>query len=150
MSHRELFVKFLSLPGIVVLTLGLKVPFHNNITGDFMVYQYRIETHLSQLFAHRENLEWLSIISVIIFEVNIVSKQKQAYLVTIFLFKFPLPSTLLLLPPALPLLPSLPLLPPALPLLPLPFHCSGVPGNWHLCRSALTHPNYLYFRLKKS
>jgi len=43
-----------------------------------MVYQYRIETSLLQLFPHRENSEEFSIISDIIFEVNIVSKQKQA------------------------------------------------------------------------
>jgi len=42
-----------------------------------MVHQYRIETSLQQLFAHRENSEQFSVISVIIFEVNIVAKQKQ-------------------------------------------------------------------------
>ena len=58
-----------------------------------------------QLFEHPENSEWVSIISVIIFAVNIVAEQKLTYLVTIFLFffKFPLPSTLTA-PPALPLL----------------------------------------------
>jgi len=32
-----------------------------------------------QLFAHPENSEWFSIIYVVIFEVNIVAEQKQAY-----------------------------------------------------------------------
>ena len=31
---------------------GAEVPFHNRITGNFMVYQDRLETHLLQLFAH--------------------------------------------------------------------------------------------------
>jgi len=44
-----------------------------------MVYQDRIETNLLQLFAQQENSAWLSIISVIIFEVNIVPEQKQKY-----------------------------------------------------------------------
>jgi len=39
-----------------------------------------------QLFAHSETSEEFSIISVIIFEVNIVAEQKQALLITIFLF----------------------------------------------------------------
>jgi len=39
-----------------------------------------------QLFEHPENSEWVSIISVIIFAVNIVAEQKQTYLLTIFLF----------------------------------------------------------------
>jgi len=47
--------------------------------GNFMVYQDRIETNLLQLFAKQENSEWFSIISVIIFEVNIVAEQKQKY-----------------------------------------------------------------------
>jgi len=42
-----------------------------------MVYQFRIETNLLQLFAHRENSDVLYD-SVIIFKVNIVAKQKQA------------------------------------------------------------------------
>jgi len=49
-----------------------------------MVYQYRIETNLLQLFAHLGTSEWFSTISVI-FEVNIVAEQKQAKLVTNFL-----------------------------------------------------------------
>jgi len=44
-----------------------------------MVYQDRLETILLlQLFVHPENSEWFSIISLIIFEVNIVAEQKQA------------------------------------------------------------------------
>jgi len=43
-----------------------------------MVYQDRIETNLLQLFEHPEISEWFSIISVIIFEINIVADQKQA------------------------------------------------------------------------
>ena len=76
---------------------GVEVPFHNNIIGNFMVYPYRIETNLLQLFAHPEN-SGFSIIYVINFEVDMVAKQKQTYLVTTFCFfyEFPLPSTLLL------------------------------------------------------
>jgi len=44
-----------------------------------MVYQNWIETNLLQLFAHPENSEWFSTISSIIFKLNIVAKQKQAY-----------------------------------------------------------------------
>jgi len=51
--------------------------FHNSITGYFIVYQDRLETNLLQLSRHPENSEWFSIISVIIFEVNIVDEQKQ-------------------------------------------------------------------------
>jgi len=40
--------------------------FHNNIKGDFMIYQYRIEANLLQLFAHPENSEMVSIIPVIL------------------------------------------------------------------------------------
>jgi len=40
-----------------------------------MVYQDRIETNLLQLAGHQE---WFSIISGIIFEVNIIAEQKQA------------------------------------------------------------------------
>jgi len=52
--------------------------------GNFIVHQYRIETILLQLFARQENSEGFSIISVVIFEINIAAKQKQAQLVTIF------------------------------------------------------------------
>jgi len=68
---------------------GAVVPFHNSIIyiiRHFMVYQIRLETNLLQLFAHPENSGWFSIISVIIFEVNVAAEQKQAHLVTIFLF----------------------------------------------------------------
>jgi len=43
-----------------------------------MVYQDRLETNLLQLFAHPENSEWFSVISGIIFKVNIVPEQRQA------------------------------------------------------------------------
>jgi len=51
-----------------------------------MVYQDRLKTYLLQLLTHPETLEWFSVISVIIFKVNIVAAQKQALLVKIFLF----------------------------------------------------------------
>jgi len=57
---------------------GAEVPFHNSILGNFMVYQDRLETNLLQLFVHPVNSEWLSVISVIIFEVDVVDEQKQA------------------------------------------------------------------------
>jgi len=44
-----------------------------------MVYQDRLETNLLQLFAQQENSEWFSIISAIVFEVNIVAERKQKY-----------------------------------------------------------------------
>jgi len=43
-----------------------------------MIYQDRLATNLLYLFAHPENSEWFSIISAIIFEVDIVAAQKQA------------------------------------------------------------------------
>jgi len=46
---------------------GAKVPFHNRITGNFMVNQDRLEINLLQLLSHPENSEWFSIISAIIF-----------------------------------------------------------------------------------
>jgi len=49
-----------------------------------MAYEDRLETNLLQLLVHPENSEWFSIIFVIVFEVNIVAKQKQAKLVAIF------------------------------------------------------------------
>jgi len=42
-----------------------------------MVYQNRPEANLLQLFAHPENSGWFSLYSAIIFEVSIVSAQKQ-------------------------------------------------------------------------
>jgi len=47
-----------------------------------MVREDWLDTYLLQLFAHPEFYN----LSVIIFEVNIVAEQKQALLVTIFLF----------------------------------------------------------------
>jgi len=47
---------------------------YNSVIDHFMVYQHRIETHLLQQFTQQENSEWFSIISVIIFEVNIVAE----------------------------------------------------------------------------
>jgi len=44
-----------------------------------MVSQDRFETNLLQPFAHPENSQRLSIISVIISEVNIVAEEKPAY-----------------------------------------------------------------------
>jgi len=49
-----------------------------------MVYQYRIETNLLQLFAHREKSEGFPKIYANNFEINIVAKQKQATLITTF------------------------------------------------------------------
>jgi len=57
----------------------VEVPFLLLHYGNFMVYQNRIETNLLELLAQQENSEWLSIISVIILEVNIVAEQKQKY-----------------------------------------------------------------------
>ena len=56
------------------------MPFHNSITGHYTVDKDRLETNLLQLFAHPENSKWF-IIFVIVFEVNTVAEQKQAYLV---------------------------------------------------------------------
>jgi len=53
-----------------------KVLFDNRITGNFTVYQDRLNNSL-QLFADTENSERFFIISVVIFEVNIVAKQKK-------------------------------------------------------------------------
>jgi len=55
-----------------------EVPFHNSVVGNYMVYQNRIETNMFAAFAHPQNSEWFSIISVIIFEVNTVPEQRQA------------------------------------------------------------------------
>ena len=53
------------------------MPFYKSIIGNFVVYQYRLETNLIKLSTHPENSEWFSIISVIISKVNIADKQKQ-------------------------------------------------------------------------
>jgi len=44
-----------------------------------MVYQDRIETNLLQLFEYPESSESFSIISALLFEINIVAEQRQAY-----------------------------------------------------------------------
>jgi len=54
-----------------------------SIMSNFMIYQHQLETNLLQLFAHTENSEWFSIISVISFEVNIVAKHVNAKIMTI-------------------------------------------------------------------
>jgi len=38
---------------------GAEVPFHESITGNFMVYQDQLETFLLQLFAHPVTSEFL-------------------------------------------------------------------------------------------
>jgi len=43
---------------------GAEVLFPNNIIGDFVVYQCRIETHSWKLFVHQEKSEVFSIFSV--------------------------------------------------------------------------------------
>jgi len=90
------------------------IAFHNSIIGDFMAYQDWLEINLLQLLRHPEKSQWFSrkfrmIISVIIFEVNIVDEQKQNIFCNDFFvfYTFPLPSTVWLLP--------------------LPYRCSGVP-----------------------
>jgi len=70
-----------SITGVLppALSNEAEVSFHNIITGNIMVYEDRLETNLLQLFTYPENSEQVSIISGIIFEVNIVAEQKQAY-----------------------------------------------------------------------
>jgi len=58
--------------------MGTDMPFYNSIIGNFIVYQDRTETDLWKLCVHPENSEWFSVISVVIFEVNIVAEQEQA------------------------------------------------------------------------
>jgi len=53
--------------------------FHSIIMGDVMFYQDRTEINLLQPFAHPENSDWFSIISVIISEVSAAAEQKKAY-----------------------------------------------------------------------
>jgi len=48
-----------------------------------MINQERLETNLLQLFAYTKNWEWFSIVSVIIFEVNIVSEHVNAKRMTV-------------------------------------------------------------------
>jgi len=91
--HTNGYVAILALPsdsgtpesgGIAPLTFQKGVHgsgglFDNSIISNFMVCHDRIETNLLQLFKHPENSQWFSIIYVIIFEINIVAEQKQAY-----------------------------------------------------------------------
>jgi len=53
--------------------VGTDVPFYNSIIGNVIFYQDRIETDLLNLCVHPENSEWSSVISVIIFEVNLIA-----------------------------------------------------------------------------
>jgi len=94
--------------------MGTDVHFYNSIIGNFIVYQDRIETDLLKLCVQPENLEWFSVISVIIHEVNIVAKRKQAQLSndSFVFYTFPLRS-IILLPP-------------------LPYRCSSIPGFIYL------------------
>ena len=55
-----------------------EVLFHSIITDNFIFDQDQLETNFTRLLADPELSEWRSIISVIIFEVNIVREQKQA------------------------------------------------------------------------
>jgi len=56
---------------------GRRCLFNNSIVCNFMICQDRLETNLLQLSAHPDTSEWFSMISVIIFEINIVAEQKQ-------------------------------------------------------------------------
>jgi len=68
-----------------------------------MVYHDRFETTLLQLFVQQENSECFSMISAILFEVNIVAEQQQHIGNNLFVFhEFPLPITFYC-PPSLPL-----------------------------------------------
>jgi len=51
-----------------------------------MFYLDRIKTNLLQVFVYPENSGWFSIISVGIFEVNIIAQQKQSIIGNDFLF----------------------------------------------------------------
>jgi len=51
-----------------------------------MVYQDRIKTNLLQILPHTENSECFSTMSVVYFEVKIVTEQKQASRQRLFLF----------------------------------------------------------------
>jgi len=64
----------------------VNAPFHDSTIGKFMICHDLLETKLVQLFAHSENSECFTMISVITFEVNIAVEQKQALLETRFLF----------------------------------------------------------------
>jgi len=76
------------------------------IESQIILWFFKINLKLIAAIRAPLNSEWFSITFAIIFLVglNIVAAQIQAQLVTIFvLYKFPLPSTLSLHPPALPL-----------------------------------------------
>ena len=95
-------------PALSVGATRTEVPFLKSIMVNLMVYHYRLETNLLQLFAHPETSEWYSMISVFIFEVDVIAEQKQAWLVNDFLVFAGFYCTHLLYPP-------------------LPCYCSGVP-----------------------
>jgi len=72
--------------------------FHNSITGNFVVYQDRLQTYLLHLFEHPESSEWFSIICYFWdqhcwqTETNVIGNDVFVF------YKFLLPSTVLLLP----------------------------------------------------
>ena len=79
---------------------------------NFMVYPDRLETILLQLFEYPENSEWFSIISVIIFKVDmLLNRSKHIVIGNDFFafYNFPLLLTLLLQP--------------------LPYRCTGIPES---------------------
>jgi len=53
--------------------------FYNSSMGILTVYQDLVETNLLQLFAHPENSEWFSVISIAMFDVKIVAEEKRPY-----------------------------------------------------------------------
>ena len=57
---------------------GAEVPFYKPIISNFIIYRNGIERILLQLFEHPETSEWFSIISSVIFDVNIFHERKQA------------------------------------------------------------------------
>jgi len=48
-----------------------------------MICQDRLETNLLQLFAHTQNSEWFSMISVTVFKINFVAESVNAKRMTI-------------------------------------------------------------------
>jgi len=62
---------------------GAQVPLNCSIINNFMIYQDRLETNLLQLFAHTENSERFSTLSVIIFKVHIIAERVIAKRMTI-------------------------------------------------------------------
>jgi len=71
--------------------MGAEVPLHNSIIGNFMICQGRLVTNLLQLFAHPQNSEWFSIISVNIFEVDIVARKSILVTTCLFFVSFQCP-----------------------------------------------------------